>query len=189
MRDTENVRAGMLKRMPRQTSGGFSLIELLIVVAVILIISGIAIPNLIRSKMAANEASATASMHAILTASSLYYENYSNGYPPTMASMGGAAAALPTCNAAGELEPLLSNAPNQKSGYTFAYTGEDGTVNVSAGCSAPGFMGFLATAVPTSLGVSGARSFCVTEDGVIHFDSSGALTSSESACDALPVLQ
>ncbi|MGC1106441.1 MAG: prepilin-type N-terminal cleavage/methylation domain-containing protein [Candidatus Acidiferrales bacterium] len=183
-RNGQSDKSARIKR-----SSGFSLIELLIVVAIILIIAGIAIPSLLRSKMAANEASAAESMHAILTASSLYYEDYSNGYPPTMSSMGGAPGVLPTCDQAGELDPLLSSAPNQKSGYTFNYMGENGTVNVTPGCSAQGFLGFLATAIPLTVGVTGARSFCVTEDGVIHFDSSGAAIASEAACDVLPALQ
>lgn len=168
---------------------GFSLIELLIVVAIILIIAGIAIPNLIRSKMAADEASAAESMHAVLTAASLYYEDYSNGYPPSMLSMGGPPGALPNCNQAEELEPLLSNLPNQKSGYTFAYKGENGNVNTIPGCAAQGFLGFLATAVPIRVGVTGARSFCVTEEGGIHFDATGAAIASQAACYALPSLQ
>lgn len=188
MRGSGNDQATIRKEMEKCTSSGFSLIELLIVVAIILIIAGIAIPNLIRSKMAADEASAAESMHAVLTATSLYYEDYSNGYPPTMLTMGGPPGGLPSCNQAEELEPLLSNAPNQKSGYTFAYQGENGNVNTIPGC-AQGFLGFLATAVPIHVGVTGARSFCVTEEGGIHFDSTGAPIGSQAACYALPSLQ
>lgn len=165
---------------------GFSLIELLIVVAIILIIAGIAIPNLLRSKMAANDASAVESIHAILTASSLYYTTYDNGYPPSAAVMG--PTALATCNLAGLIDPLLANAPNQKSGYTVTYSGQEGTVNPPTGCAAPGFNGFLIAAVPITTGITGARSFCTEEDGVIHVDVNGGAISSDAICSALPIL-
>ena len=68
---------------------GFSLIELLIVVAIILIIAAIAIPNMLRSKLSANQASAVANLRTITTASVSYWVTYSNGYPPSLASLGG----------------------------------------------------------------------------------------------------
>lgn len=165
---------------------GFSLIELLIVVAIIMIIAGIAIPNLLRSKMAANEASAAESIHALITATSVYYTTYDNGYPPSAAAM--APVALATCNQAGLIDPLLANAPNQKSGYTVTYTGENGTVNAPMGCAAPGFNGFLIAAVPINVGVTGARSFCSEEDGVIHVDVNGGAINNDGTCTALPIL-
>jgi len=70
---------------------GFTLIELLIVVAIILIIAAIAIPNLLRSKMAANEASAVGSLRTITTASVTYSSACGNGYSPTLGAIGGAA--------------------------------------------------------------------------------------------------
>jgi type IV pilus assembly protein PilA len=167
-------------------NSGFSLIELLIVVAIILIIAGIAIPNLIRSKMAANEASAVESIHALITASSVYYTTYDNGYPPSAAVMG--PTPLATCNLAGLIDPLLATAPNQKSGYTITYTGENGTVNPPTGCGAAGFTGFLIAAVPISVGVTGGRSFCSEEDGVMHVDVNGGAISTDATCTALPIL-
>lgn len=180
-----NPKDGKFRKLARGNSG-FSLIELLIVVAIILIIAAIAIPNLIRSKLAANEASAMESIHAILTASSLYYTTYNNGFPPTLAVL--RPTVLATCNQAGLLDPLLANAPSQKSGYTVTYTQENGLVNPPTGCAAPGPLGFLVAATPISIGVTGARSFCTTEDGVIHFDDTGAAIATPAACDALPTM-
>ncbi len=168
------------------SSRGFSLIELLIVVAIILIIAGIAIPNLLRSKMAANDASAVESIHAMLTAASVYYTTYDNGYPPSATVMG--PTTLATCNLAGLIDPLLANSPNQKSGYTVTYTGQEGTVNAPTGCAAPGFNGFLIAAVPITTGETGARSFCTEEDGVIHVDVNGGAIGSDTVCSALPIL-
>ena len=96
---------------------GFSLIELLIVVAIILIIAAIAIPSMLRSRLAANQATAAANLRTISTASVSYWVVYSNGYPPSLAALGGG---LPpaTCNTS------LLVAP--KSGYRVALTGEKG---------------------------------------------------------------
>jgi prepilin-type N-terminal cleavage/methylation domain-containing protein len=168
---------------------GFSLIELLIVVAIILIIAAIAIPNLLRSKMAANQASAVANLRTITTASVSYWVTYSNGYPPSLATLGGATTTA-TCDAAVLVDETVAAAPYQKSGYQFAYTGEEGTYGVPpTGCSMAGFVGYLATATPTSLGVTGDMSYCSCEPGIIHYDPQGVTAASEVACAALPTLQ
>src|SRR5258707_6772889 len=98
---------------------GFSLIELLIVVAIILIIAAIAIPNLLRSRMAANEASAVGSIRTINTAAVTYSTTYqSAGYPTTLAQLAPAASASST--AADLIDSVLSG--GTKSGYTFVMT-------------------------------------------------------------------
>ncbi|MGA8232655.1 MAG: prepilin-type N-terminal cleavage/methylation domain-containing protein, partial [Candidatus Acidiferrales bacterium] len=75
---------------------GFSLIELLIVVAIILIIAAIAIPNLLRSRMAANEASAVGSIRTMNTAAITYNSTYGNGFPPTLTAIG-TVGTTPSC--------------------------------------------------------------------------------------------
>jgi len=167
---------------------GFSLIELLIVVAIILIIAAIAIPNLLRSRIAANEASAVANLRTLTTAAEVYSTTYADGYPPSGAVLGGIGT-TPSCNGALIVDNTIALAPNQKSGYTFLYTGEDGNVPLAAGCAAQGFNGFLATAVPITTGITGIRSFCSTEPGEIAYDETGSTAASESACDALPSIQ
>ncbi len=77
----------------RNKQKGFSLIELLIVVAIILIIAAIAIPNLLRAKMAANEASAVGSLRTINTSSVEYSTTYSIGYPAALTNLGVATTA------------------------------------------------------------------------------------------------
>ncbi len=143
-------------RKTQSSNRGFSLIELLIVVAIILIIVAIAIPNLIRSRIAANEASAVQNLRTITTASVVYNSTWGNGYPPTLPSMGGVTGNPATCDAAILVEETLTTAPFQKSGYTFAYVGEGPiVVPTPAGCALPGYAGYLATALPIAQGRDG----------------------------------
>src|SRR5437660_7932105 len=106
---------------------GFSLIELLIVVAIILIIAAIAIPNLLRSKMAANEASAVGSLRSLNTACITYSTTYGS-YPTTLASLGPAATASSTT--ADLIDSVLAS--GTKSGYSFTYAGGGSTYNITA---------------------------------------------------------
>jgi type IV pilus assembly protein PilA len=168
---------------------GFSLIELLIVVAIILIIAAIAIPNLLRSKLAADQASAVANLRTISTASVSYWVTYSNGYPPTLGTLGGLNGSPATCNLAILIDEVIASSPSQKSGYQFAYSGDQGNVtSVPAGCT-PGFVGYLATASPIVSGLTGDISYCTNEPGVIHFDTTGAVAPSAATCNLLPTIQ
>src|SRR5579872_7096555 len=105
-----------------KSSKGFSLIELLIVVAIILIIAAIAIPNLLRSRIAANQASAVGSCRTLNTAEITYSSTYNQGFsyslgylePPTTAG------ANPTSTAAGLIDSVLGS--GSKSGYSFTYS-------------------------------------------------------------------
>ena len=176
-------------RSNRSAAGrGFSLIELLIVVAIILIIAAIAVPNLLRSRQSANQASAVANLRTISTAAVSYWVTYGNGYPPSLASLGGTGSNA-DCDAAILIDPVISTSPYQRSGYQFGYTGEQGTVSTSPpSCANPGFIGYLATAIPITIGTTGNQSYCTTEPGIIHYDPTGALAPDENTCNALPTL-
>jgi type IV pilus assembly protein PilA len=169
-------------------SRGFSLIELLIVVAIILIIAAIAIPNLLRARMAANQASGASTIRTINSATIVYSSTYNNGLPPSLAAMGGIGVA--NCNAAALLDDILTVPPYHKGGYAYDYQPLGAPIpNPPAACGAPGFNEYLATAVPVVVGTTGQESYCSDEPGVIRFDTSGAKAGSVAACQALPPLQ
>jgi type IV pilus assembly protein PilA len=172
----------------RDRNGGFSLIELLIVVAIILIIAAIAIPNLLRAKMAANQASGLSNLRTITSASITYWSTYGNGYPPNLTTLGGIGAA--NCNGAILLDQTLTIPPYRKSGYQLDYQPQGAPItNPPPACGAPGFNAYLVTAAPVVFGSTGQTSYCSDEPGVIHFDSTGVTAATPVACAALPTLQ
>ena len=162
---------------------GFSLIELLIVVAIILIIAAIAIPNLLRSRMAANEASAVGSIRTMNTASITYNSTYGNGFPADLASIGTTGSAAVSCTNAQLIDTVLT--AGTKSGYTFAIQhGATQLTSASSSCSADyGYSdGYAVTATPVTVGTTGQRAFCSDASGVIRFNTSGAVAPSGGLC-------
>jgi len=142
---------------------GFSLIELLIVVAIILIIAAIAIPNLLRSRMAANEASAVGSIRTINTASIAFQTTFPTvGLPATLAALGGANP----CSASSATGCLIDQilATGTKGGYAFAWTGDARTPSIT----------YTITATPVVIGNSGQRMFCSDQTGVIRYTTTGS---------------
>lgn len=180
---TTMTNRGRAREMP---NAGFSLIELLVVVAIILIIAAIAIPNFMRARMAANETAAASNVRTITTGAVIYNTTWGNGYPPLLSTMGGAGL-VATCNQAILIDSILAS--GQKTGYTYTYTGQGPNVIPPAGCAPPGYEAYLVTATPLSPGVTGQRSFCSTTPGVIHYNTTGAPIGSPAACDALLALQ
>jgi type IV pilus assembly protein PilA len=162
--------AGGRKVMSRQR--GFSLIELLIAVVIILIVAAIAIPNLMRSRLAANESSAVATLHAMNTSEIVYSSTYGKGYSADLTSLGGLCSITkaPTSAAACLLDGVLANDPATKSGYVFTYnsSGDDfvGTYTLTGG--------------PVSAGATGQRHFFTDQTGVIRYDASVSATASSN---------
>jgi type IV pilus assembly protein PilA len=163
---------GTGKRVQKQK--GFSLIELLIVVAIILIIAAIAIPNLLRSRIAANESSAASSLRSINSAE----VSYSTAYPTVgfsadntvLGNPGGVTPCTPTSTNACLIDQVLAGAAAApgKSGYLISEAGiadpNAATLNST----------FESGAAPLTWNVTGVKAFCTTEDGVIRVDYSNS---------------
>jgi prepilin-type N-terminal cleavage/methylation domain-containing protein len=165
-----------------QRQKGFSLIELLIVVAIILIIAAIAIPNLMRARMSANDSSAAASMRQINTAEIAYTSAYPTvGFSAALATLGGASPCSPGIATACLLDDYLatSGGGNGKSGYSFN----------AVGSTSPGSFSndlFLSTGAPLGA-TTGSRSYCSVEDAVLRLQPTGVITlvPSYNACSVL----
>jgi prepilin-type N-terminal cleavage/methylation domain-containing protein len=162
---------------------GFSLIELLIVIAIILIIAAIAIPNLMRARMSANDASAAASVRMINNAEIAYAAAYPTiGFASALATLGGTAPCTPSSVNACFLDSNLASngGGNGKSGYNFNVTGSAsgaaGTVNDQ----------FYSTGAPLGA-LTGTRSYCSVQDAVLRLQAAGVITlvPSYNACTLL----
>jgi len=147
---------------------GFSLIELLIVVAIILIIAAIAIPNLLRARISANESSAVVSIKTINTAQISYDSSYPTvGFAGTLSALSGTSCAPPSPTGACLIDTQLAS--GTKSGYTFQITGVSGTPAAT----------YQVIAAPQVPNQTGTRYFCSFADGVVRFSNTPI-----SSCDS-----
>ena len=156
----------------------FSLIELLIVVAVILVIAAIAIPNLMRSRAAANQASAVGSLHVMITAEATYSSTY-GGYSPTLGYLGPpSTGTMAVPSGAALIDSILSGgAPgateSSKSGYTFTYSA--GVADISGR-----IYSYSITADPITPGTTGYNHYYTDQIGVIRQNSTAEAGSTDS---------
>jgi prepilin-type N-terminal cleavage/methylation domain-containing protein len=164
------ARRTSLARAERHGVGGFTLIELLMVVALICIIITMAVPMVLRARMAGNEASAIGTLRAINSAESAFAASAaSGGYATQLAVL---AMACPG-GSVGFISPDLSSDPARRSGYV---------ITLDPGTAAPGpddchgsasRAGYYLTAVPIAIGMSGHRAFATTHKFSLYFDPTG----------------
>lgn len=153
-------------RRSRTRARGFSLIELLIVVAVILIIAAIAIPNLLQAKMSANESAAAASIHAITTSNIAYSTaNPLVGFAASLTDLGPAPGQ-------GYIDSTLAS--GTKSGYKFTYVPDTSSTPSTA---------YTLNVDPVTRGVTGRRSFMTTEMNVIHYNGTAPATVNDNVLE------
>ena len=164
------LRAGKRASSCDRRMKGFSLIELLIVVAIILIIAAIAIPNLLKSKMAANEASAVESLRTIDTGETTYAATCPDvGYSATLVELNTGALCASGKNI---IDNILGGAdPSYKAGYVFTYTvAPIGGLNNA----------YTVTGLPSSVGVTGQRGFFSDQTNVVRFTLTGVAPTAAS---------
>lgn len=139
---------------------GFSLIELLIVIAIILVIAGLAIPSFLRSKMRANEAAVAGALRSITTANETYLATYGRGYAVDLATLAPPPPNTPAnATAAGLIDPTLAS--GTRNGYTFTYAAVD-----TDGNGQPDQ--YRVNANPVQVGTSGEKYFYVDHTNVIR---------------------
>lgn len=157
----------------------------------IMIVAAIAIPNLLRARMAANEASAVGSLRVIETAAVSYDSEYENGFPSNLEVLAANPGGERACNHAGLIAGALAS--GRRNGYVFTYTPvfpDNSAAPVispkaaAKGCTSGGASGFTVTADPLQRNTTGVRSFFADQTGVIRYAANG-----ESATADSPPLQ
>jgi type IV pilus assembly protein PilA len=152
------------------TKKGFSLIELLVVMAIVLILAAIGVPNMLRSVMMAHETSAVESLRTLNAVGIEYYSSY-GGFPTNLIQLGPTNGLVAYSGAADLVDSVLAS--GTKSGYTFSWT--PGQQDVYGHVTS-----YAITARPIYLGVTGQRTFYTDPTGIIRYEISNVATVASS---------
>jgi len=141
------------------------------IIPFVLIVAAIAIPNLLRAKIAANQASAVASLRTIAAADMTYSSTYGNGFAITLDQLDGSGRGAATCEHATLIDHALAS--GQKNGYIFTYSAKPSSDLPGKGCAESGASGFTVNADPVNSNTTGMQSYYTDETGVIRVEKSG----------------
>ena len=159
-----------IRNRESRLQNGFSLLELLIVITVILILAALAIPHFMRARAAANTAAAEATVRTIQAAEILYSVTYDTGFSPSLKSLGGLPGGSTNSGSAGLIDELLAS--GEKAGYTYTYIpgpAKDGKIS-----------DFEIVAIPVQPCISGLHAFVVSASRGNTPDSSEIQTSDQA---------
>jgi hypothetical protein len=141
------------------------------IVPFVLIVAAIAIPNLLRARIAANQASAVGSLRTIAAADMTYSSTYGNGFATSLDQLDGSGRGAATCEHAMLIDHALAS--GQKNGYNFTYSAKSSSDLSGKGCKESGASGFTLNADPVNRNTTGMHGYYTDETGVIRVEQSG----------------
>jgi type IV pilus assembly protein PilA len=150
-----------------------------VIIPFVLIVAAIAIPNLLRARMAANQATAVGSLRVISSANMTYSSEFGNGFATSLAQLDGRERGVGNCEHAGLLDHVLAS--GRKNGYVFTYSARPLSDPPAKGCAESGASRFSVNADPVNRDTTGQHSYYTDETGVIRVEKSGPASANSEA--------